>query len=94
MRTREMTILAVLALAACTSSRANNLEAAKADASSRDIAITRREAQQTSTGPAMPVLDVGRGPHDVAFLDLLHRASPLLDATGARRHDQDLADRM
>jgi quercetin dioxygenase-like cupin family protein len=52
MRTREMTILAVLALAACTSSRANNLEAAKADASSRDIAITRREAQQTSAGPA------------------------------------------
>jgi quercetin dioxygenase-like cupin family protein len=41
--------LALLALTACTSSRATS---AGTSTASRDIMITRREAQQTSVGPA------------------------------------------
>jgi hypothetical protein len=41
--------LALLALTACTSSRATS---AGTSTASHDIMITRREAQQTSVGPA------------------------------------------
>jgi quercetin dioxygenase-like cupin family protein len=52
MRRRRTTLLAVLALTACASHRASNPEPAKADLTGRDITVTRRDAQQTSVGPA------------------------------------------
>ena len=41
----------------------------------------------------MPMLDARRNANDVALPDLVDRSAPLLNATGAGRHDQDLAER-
>jgi 4-carboxymuconolactone decarboxylase len=51
MTTTTTTMLAVLALTACAAQRASS-DTMRPDTASRDIVITRREAQQTSVGPA------------------------------------------
>src|SRR5215211_5235546 len=43
---------------------------------------------------AMPVLDAGRSPDNVARPDLLDRTAPLLHPADACGHDQNLAERM
>src|SRR5712691_5253395 len=43
---------------------------------------------------AVPMLLTRRDPHDITLPDLLDRPAPLLDPTGAGRHDQDLTARM
>jgi len=51
-------------------------------------------AHAVGGGGAVPVLHTGRGPDDIAGLDLLLRAALFLHPAAACRHDQGLAGRV